>query len=111
MKVIIMRGCSGSGKSTYVEKIKEEYGEDRVSVCSADDIRVEKHGSYVFKPEENALVHQECFSLFHYICDTVALQEDPDYLICNPYLDVCVVDNTNTQLHEISPYLKIAQLY
>lgn len=90
MKVTILRGISGSGKSTYA---KENYPED--SIVSADDFFM-VDGEYRFDPEDLSLAHASCFS------DAITRLET-----CR---DV-VIDNTNTSVWEISPYVLLAQAY
>lgn len=89
-KLIILRGISGSGKSTYARKIKSDLP---IVIVSADD-HFMKDGEYIFNPAELPEAHRKCF------------------MNCDDYLDAefdVIVDNTNTSLWEISPYMMLAQ--
>ena len=74
-----MRGCSGSGKSTW---IRNNYPD--ATVVSADHILGE--------------AHNQCLRKF------VGLCEQNDY-------GVIIVDNTNIQVYEITPYYRIAEAF
>jgi hypothetical protein len=100
MKVKILRGISGSGKSTYVKKLRED-GVD-VEVCSADHFFMEEDGSYVFDPSLLPRAHAACLRKFlnlvrsgHPSCAGLLL----------------LVDNTNTTAAEIAPYYAVAEAY
>lgn len=88
--VIIMRGLSGSGKSTW---LKENY--PSAAICSADRYMVDENGEYKFDPGKLTLAHNNCLKLFMAF---VASRKHP----------IIAVDNTNTTLHEVSPYYQIA---
>lgn len=85
-----MRGLPGSGKSTHVAKM----GVDAV-VCSADHYHV-VDGTYRFDPARAGEAHNAC------------LRKYVETLILPQYLTV-VVDNTNTSLMELSPYVRLAE--
>jgi predicted kinase len=96
MKVIIMRGVPGSGKSRYVAtKCQDAY------VCSADKFFLstddEGQTHYRFEPSKLSAAHDECFREFRFACLTQARE--------------IVVDNTNTRLFEMSPYVMLARSY
>jgi predicted kinase len=91
-----MRGVPGSGKSRYVTtKCPDAF------VCSADkffmstDDTGEVH--YQFDPSKLSAAHDECFREFRYACLTQTRE--------------IVVDNTNTRLFEMSPYVMLARSY
>jgi len=92
MKVVIMSGISGAGKSTYV---KENFPTFRV--FSADHYFLNENGEYKFEPNELNLAHQACFRNF-----TFAI---------NDGIPRIVVDNTNLAAWEISPYLLAASSF
>jgi len=99
MKVIILRGISGSGKTTYsmdILSLKEEH--ELIAICSADLHFMNKKDEYDFNPAKLPQAHKECFQAF---VDTI--NENT--------VDTVIVDNTNTQLHEIAPYLRYAELH
>ena len=61
-KVIILRGVSGSGKSTFANIIKN--GSDSVVIVTTDDYFYDEMGNYNFKIEELTLAHQSCRDKF-----------------------------------------------
>lgn len=91
--VIVMSGCSGSGKSTlakeYAEKSYVETG-SASAIVSADDYFL-NNGIYAFDPGKLSLAHGSCFGEF-----ILALQQK---------VLLVIVDNTNTTVEEISPYM------
>lgn len=89
--VIILCGVSGSGKSTYARR---EYSGH--VVCSADDYFMQPDGSYKWDPSKLDVAHGECFRAF-----VEAIQAGQP----------AVVDNTNTMVTEISPYVIAARAY
>lgn len=86
MKVIVMRGISGAGKSTWVKK----HYPDAV-VASADDYFRKPDGAYVFDETKLQEAHIACMRTF-----LAALQEQKPLI---------VVDNSNVTAAEISPYV------
>jgi NEDD4-binding protein 2 len=91
-KVIIMRGASGSGKSTYTKK---HYGD--AVVCSADNYYVDDQGNYNFDPTKIGAAHRQCKRSFKDALD----RSEP----------LVVVDNTNTTLKELQPYIQVAEAH
>lgn len=89
-KLVIMRGAPGSGKSTYV---KQNY--PNAVVCSADFYHTDENGNYNWRPENVAAAHASCQANCSH-----AMAESQE---------VVVVDNTNTRLKEMQPYLKLAE--
>lgn len=95
MKVVILRGVSGSGKTTFAV---ENY--PNALVCSADQYFYTPDGEYEFKPHLLSEAHVACFSKF-----LLMLQ-------ANHNADVTlVVDNTNSTICELSPYYMAACVY
>lgn len=90
-KVYILRGISGSGKTTYILNNFPE-----ALVCSADHFFM-KDGQYVFDQKLLGKAHQYCFRTF-----IEAIQSKAP-LIC--------VDNTNTSAWQISPYYIAAETF
>ena len=92
-KVIIMRGCSGSGKSTW---IRNNYPD--ATVVSADRCSIDDEGVCGFDATGVGEAHNQCLRKF------VGLCEQNDY-------GVIIVDNTNIQVYEITPYYRIAEAF
>lgn len=81
MKVIILCGVSGSGKSTIAKEIGSGY------VVSADDFFMAS-GEYKFDPTMLPAAHGQCLR---------------DFVGCLQYgCDTIVVDNTNTTMMEVA---------
>lgn len=99
--LIIMRGVSGSGKSTQTRKILlEEFGIAEADLhkhtFSTDDYFVRKDtGVYDFKPERIGRAHE-----WNQNRVAKAMQERSVHPI--------VVDNTNTMFWEMKPYVQLA---
>ena len=91
MKVVILCGVSGAGKSTRTQR---EYPE--AFVYSAD-LFFMKDGEYKFDPKNLSEAHGTCLREF------VDGLKDKQSLI--------VVDNTNTSVAEIAPYAALALAY
>lgn len=89
-RVILMRGISGSGKSTYIEKNFPD-----AVVCSADHFFINEDGVYEFDKRKLGQAHEECRRKFKQ-----ALEERHKLI---------VVDNTNTMMKEMQPYVKAAK--
>lgn len=94
-KVIVMRGISGSGKSTVARDLAK--GEAGAVIVSADHYFERPDGSYDFDPAKLSEAHGQCFRLF-----IEALQAGVAMVVC---------DNTNTSASEASPYMLAAQAY
>jgi len=90
--VIVMRGISGSGKSTLAHKMAKEL---RAVVVSADDFFM-RSGRYEFDPSKLSLAHGQSFRRA-----IEAAQAGR----------AIIVDNTNTTISEIAPYMLLAQAY
>lgn len=57
--MFIMRGLPGSGKSEIARNMKQVYG-DLAVICSADDLRLNEQGEYIWKVEEYEETHSKC---------------------------------------------------
>jgi predicted kinase len=97
--VFILRGVSGSGKSTFARE-RERYWEagscDAV-VVSADDAFTGPDGAYTFDPAGLGEAHADCLRRF-----MAALARSVEGVI---------VDNTNTTAVEMAPYYAVAKAY
>jgi len=91
MKVKVLRGISGSGKSTY---IKTHY--PTAIVCSADDFFM-INGEYHFNPSLLGKAHEQCFKYF------LLCLEDKKPLIA--------IDNTNLEPWTFAGYVQVARAY
>ncbi len=102
-QVKILSGVSGSGKSTYARKLWNalEPG-NYCKVVSADDFFM-RDGHYIFDPKRLSDAHGKCFRDF-----IAALNSNEGF---KPEYDLVVVDNTNTTVSEVSPYILGAQAY
>lgn len=89
MRVIIMRGLPGAGKSTYLKQ-----KEPTAMVCSADDFFTHE-GVYLFDPKKLPQAHRACMKKF---LDATAAREP-----------LIAVDNTNLSLWEATPYIAVAE--
>lgn len=90
-RMVIMRGPSGSGKSTYTGKHFPN-----AVVCSADHY-FERSGPYNFDRNKLGAAHGYCKGK----AETYLKKGAP----------LVVVDNTNTQLREMKPYVQLAEKY
>jgi len=88
-QVIVLSGASGSGKSTFAKQLNGR-------IVSADSYFM-KNGAYQFNPAELSNAHAHCFRMF-----IEHLQNKKEKVI---------VDNTNTTVEEISPYMLGAAAY
>jgi predicted kinase len=104
-KVYVVSGVSGSGKDTFIAKMHEEIiarlytresGLPTTSAVSADDFFY-KRGEYCFDPTKLSEAHGACFRNF-----IDSLRQGTDLVWVN---------NTNTTIAEISPYMLGAQAY
>jgi len=84
--VIIMSGIPGSGKSFLAKMAYRR-------ICSADESMYED-GVYKFHPDKLSGAHKSCMSKF-----LDALKEGKP----------CLIDNTNIEAWEISPYYAVAE--
>lgn len=105
MKVFILRGIPGSGKSTWVEEychnlppVKVGVVEGKVAICRADDYHINKYGIYEYKPENAKPAHDECFKKA--LAVLVHMPKEYSHLF---------IDNTNSSLWELSPYYRLAE--
>lgn len=95
MNVIILRGVSGAGKTTWVKRHYPRPTER--AVVSADHYFTDAHGVYRFDPARLADAHGQCLL---------------EFLACIRNIDrTIIVDNTNTTIEEMAPYIAIAEAY
>ena len=100
MRVMILRGASGSGKSTYAKGIAAavKAGGRVAHIVSADDFFM-VGDFYQFDPSKLAQAHGQ--ALRHFV----------DILSVGLHVDTIIVDNTNTTIVEMAPYYALASAY
>ena len=104
MKVIyIVRGLSGSGKSSIAkELVNEIWDAERERFVkdfySADDYFTDKHGNYNFDPNKLKEAHEQC-------------QKNVELAMQRDCVRKVAVANTFSQAWEAEPYFKLAQKY
>jgi tRNA uridine 5-carbamoylmethylation protein Kti12 len=98
-KLIILRGLSGSGKSTKARELLREAVDEglEVTICSADNYFIGPDDIYRFDPFNIGKAHLKCKE------EVGASMEFED--------DLIILDNTNTQKWEYEPYLNLASIY
>ncbi|MHA2280161.1 MAG: AAA family ATPase [Promethearchaeota archaeon] len=98
-KIVIMRGVSGSGKSTKAKEIIKEAIKDGCwtsIICSADQFFIDpKSGRYEFDARKLGSAHAFCRAKVEAAVELEA--------------NLIIVDNTNTQKWEFAPYIAIAE--
>lgn len=97
-----MQGVSGSGKSTKAEEIMNDYNH---AVLVSADLYFMQEGGYKFDPSKLGEAHQSCLRNFLDLITGAGL----DHSESGP--DLVIVDNTNTQLWEMAPYIQTAAAY
>ena len=90
MKLIIMQGIPGSGKSTIVGRIADE----NTVVASADDYMVDAEGNYAFDPTRLGYCHGQC--------RRVAIRGMDEG-------KTVILDNTNMRTQHVRPYIEAAR--
>lgn len=99
MKIVILRGLPGSGKSHFAESLRHEVN-GHVMVCSADDFFIGPSGEYDFDPRKLSEAHAACFRKY-----VMGLLRAVDRAT------VLLVDNTNLNRWELSPYVQAAMAF
>ena len=103
MKVTILRGGSGCGKSTWAQR----HGD---IIVSTDHWFLDENKVYKFDVAKLGEAHAETFKKFIKFC-----QEPPFGGVWNKKDDASdvhlVVDNTNTRVAEFAPYAQVAASY
>ena len=94
-KAFIMRGISGSGKSTVARQIAAD--EPKAVIVSADHFFENEDGGYDFDPSKLSEAHGACFRRF-----VEALQAGAPMVVCA---------HTHTMAREASPYVLAAPAY
>ncbi len=92
MRVTILRGISGSGKSTWAKLQAKD-----AIVISTDAYFIQPDGSYLFEAAKLQAYHQRAFKAF-----IEALEQKVPWI---------VIDNTNIRAWEFSPYVAAAEAF
>ena len=99
MQMKIMRGLSGSGKSTKARQIMdsflEEYPALSAVICSADYFFVDSSGEYKFDANKLGQAHAFCRGMVD--------------AATRVGVDLIIIDNTNTRKWEYQSYLDMAK--
>ena len=95
--VVLIRGASNSGKSSFAQYLQWAQVEDLSCViCTADDFMME-NGEYKFDFKKLGFVHQQCRLKF-----INALENE---------INLVIVANTNTKYSDFNYYIENAQKY
>lgn len=105
-RLIIMQGCSGSGKSFIAKMIQSSYDLDlrgceeinpiKVTVCSTDDFFMED-GKYKFDQSKLHANHVKC--------------QNKAYNAMKNGHEVVIIDNTNCKEWEASHYIQMGKMH
>jgi len=96
-KLIVMRGVSGSGKSTKAREILKQVAAGEIAyICSADDYFIDRSsGMYNFDPKKIGGAHSWCKAKAETAMDLG--------------VNIVIIDNTNTKRWEYQPYIDLAE--
>lgn len=97
-ELVLVRGVSGSGKSTFVEAL---WDVSSIIRYSTDDFFM-VDGEYKFDPALLGENHQKCQD---------AVERSMKLKVNDPYTTVIMVDNTFTKSWEMGPYIDLAKKY
>ncbi|CAL1539744.1 unnamed protein product, partial [Lymnaea stagnalis] len=92
--MFIMRGLSGSGKSTIVKLLESSFKD--VAVCSADNYFYSQDGSYNWNEQLLTAAHDDC--------------QNKAKQACQDKVSVVVIDNTNVRKWEVNFYVNLANV-
>ncbi|ESO86356.1 hypothetical protein LOTGIDRAFT_167168 [Lottia gigantea] len=93
--MFLMRGLSGSGKSTVVKKIQTIYPSN--IVCSADNCFLDERGNYNYDFNKLSNAHDSC--------------KEMAKINCQRGVQTVIIDNTNVKYWEAKYYFNLAYLY
>ncbi len=91
MKMFILRGLPGSGKSTKTHEIIKQEGSSKV--CSADHYFIRPDGIYDWNPKLLKQAHFWCYNNARQGCQQGS---------------TIIIDNTNIKRADMQPYLDLA---
>ena len=99
--LVIVRGCPGSGKSSFARFISSDC---EYIICEADKYFIDNaSGEYKFNPAKLKDAHEWCRA-------TVEMYMH-DSTLNNQFYRTIVVSNTSTQEWEMEPYFDLAKKY
>ena len=95
----IVRGCSGSGKSTFAKELFKmlSLAGEKVILCEADDFFM-IDGQYLFDIDKITEAHRTCAAKAYH-----AMRSEETNTV--------IVSNTNTKESEFKDYLEMAKIY
>tara|TARA_R110002020_G_scaffold4272_6_gene19019 strand:- start:5418 stop:5921 length:504 start_codon:yes stop_codon:yes gene_type:complete len=112
--LILVRGASGSGKSTFVEtllniqNIVDKYEPNKESIIvdevSADKFFIDDNNNYNFNPKLLPEAHKECQDFVNHCMHLITKQHKHDK-------HTIFVHNTFTKEWEMEPYYELAKKY
>lgn len=88
--LIILRGISGSGKSTFAKLLGK-------AICSADDYFVSINGEYLWKEEDLGKAHRWCTK--------------KSEMFMERNISPIIISNTCVKARDLKPYTKLAEKY
>jgi predicted kinase len=94
--VIILRGVSGSGKSTFASMLARN--NSGAVVVTADDYFTDSWGLYKFDASKLGAAHGQCFDRFN-------------EALYNPAVNTIIVANTNTSPKDFKVYVDAAEFF
>lgn len=98
-------GLPGSGKSTWAKALPL-WPRGKKVIVSSDSYFTDADGNYHWTIEEAHKGHEDCLRRFIDVFQPGPVSGDPE----KPP-DIVIVDNTNVRIHDVSPYIRIAQAY
>ena len=102
-KLVILRGCSGSGKTTKAKELIDDFYidclmTDRACICSADNFFIDTTtGEYNFDAKKLGQAHAWC--------------KGNVFAAMSMGAELVILDNTNTQKWEYKDYLDYAKKF
>jgi predicted kinase len=95
--LLILRGVSGSGKSTFADFLEFMIDGCEIETCTADDYHYDSDGNYNFKLENLGKAHKWC--------------QDKAQSAMQHNVRIVIVGNTTTSKEEAQPYIDLAKQY
>lgn len=104
-RVYLLRGVSGSGKSTFAEKFLRPLFH-HFEVVSADRFFTNEKGEYSFDGSMLSAAHDQCYKNFEFHIQQMTQHAfHESYYHDQPRRSCLVVDNTNLEPYEMAPYM------